>query len=132
MIILKLNKSTPFFWSSKIELDENKLLFKIDDTELKASKESKLLYKSENFTPTKIGTFILKVIYDDEELKSIPFKVKEFSFEDLIEFQFGNWEIKDNKMYFYDLDGNELAVFNLYDKNGNLSEINVFKREKEE
>jgi len=130
MIILKLNNSTPFFWSSKVELDENKLLFKIDDIKLKATKKSKFLYKSENFTPTKTGSFILKVIYDDKELKSIPFKVKEFSFEDLIDFNAGNWEIKDNKMYFYDLKGEVLAEFNLFDKANNPTEVAVTKRVK--
>ena len=42
--------------------------------------------------------------------------------------EMGNWEIKDNQMIFYDLDGNELAKYNLFDKSGLASEINVFKR----
>ena len=50
---------------------------------------------------------------------------------DLKNMQFGNWEIKDNKMYFYDLDNNLLAEYNLFDKNNNPTNINVFKREKE-
>jgi len=130
MTILKLNSPFSFFWSSKIELDEDKLIFEIDDTKLKATKINSLLYKSDEYTPTSKGTFILKVIYDDTLLKSIPFKVKEFSFEDLIDFQAGNWEIKDKQMIFYDLDGNELARFNLYNKFGQLSDTSIFKREK--
>ena len=51
---------------------------------------------------------------------------------DLKNMQFGNWEIKDKQMIFYDLEGNELARFNLYDKNDLPSEINVFKRKRVE
>ena len=42
--------------------------------------------------------------------------------------EFGNWKMKDNKMYFYDLDGNELAVFELYNDRGVGSMTNVFER----
>jgi len=51
---------------------------------------------------------------------------------DLKNMQFGNWEIKDKQMIFYDLDGNELARFNLYDKDGKPSDVAVFKRERVE
>jgi len=46
--------------------------------------------------------------------------------------EFGNWEIKDNQMIFYDLDGNILTVFNLLDKYGNPTETHVYKRERED
>lgn len=52
--------------------------------------------------------------------------------KELKNMQFGNWEIKNKQMIFYDLDGNELAKFNLFDKNGEPSEINVFARRRVE
>lgn len=45
--------------------------------------------------------------------------------------QFGNWEVKDKQMIFYDLDNNELARFNLYNKYGKPSDTNVAKRVKQ-
>lgn len=50
---------------------------------------------------------------------------------DLKNLEFGNWQIKDNQMIFFDLDGNELAKYNLYDKAGNPNDTYVFKREKQ-
>ena len=47
---------------------------------------------------------------------------------DLKNMEFGNWKIQDNKMYFYDLDGNELAVYELYNDRGVGSMTNVFER----
>jgi len=49
---------------------------------------------------------------------------------DIKNLEFGNWEIKNNQMFFYDLEGAELAKFDLFDKFGKPSEINVFKRER--
>ena len=46
----------------------------------------------------------------------------------LLKTETGNWEIKNNQWIYYDKDGNELFRFNLYDKNGKLSETNVYKR----
>jgi len=44
-----------------------------------------------------------------------------------------NWEIKDNKLIIYDDDGvTPLLIFNLYDKLGNPTELNVYKRVKQE
>ena len=44
-----------------------------------------------------------------------------------------NWEIKDNKLIIYDDDGvTPLLTFNLYDKLGNPTELNVYKRVKQE
>lgn len=48
----------------------------------------------------------------------------------LLDIEQGNWEIKDNQMIFYRRDGTELMRFNLYDKEGNLSDKAVFKRER--
>ncbi len=44
--------------------------------------------------------------------------------------QFGNWEIREKQMIFYDLEGNELARFDLFDKYGNPSDVNVFARKR--
>jgi len=48
----------------------------------------------------------------------------------ILDIEEGNWEIKDNKMIFYDRNNSPLLVFKLYDKYGNPSETNVYKRER--
>ena len=40
----------------------------------------------------------------------------------------GNWKIENNQMIFYKIDGSELMRFDLFDKNGNPSENDVFER----
>ena len=43
----------------------------------------------------------------------------------------GRWKIVDNQMIFYESDNEtEVARFNLYDKQGNLSEENIFERQR--
>ena len=42
--------------------------------------------------------------------------------------ELGNWEIKDNQMIFYDLNGDEIARYDLLDKEGNPTDMYVFKR----
>jgi len=71
----------------------------------------------------------MEVAYNEmiDIVKDIQIKVT-----DLKNMQFGNWEIKDNKMFFYDLDGNILAEFNLFDKANKPTETRVFKRLKNE
>jgi hypothetical protein len=48
----------------------------------------------------------------------------------LLEIELGDWEIKNNQMIFYSVYGYELMRFNLYNKDGLPSEINVYKRER--
>ena len=40
----------------------------------------------------------------------------------------GNWKIENNQMIFYKIDGSELMRFDLFDRDGNPSESNVFER----
>jgi len=47
---------------------------------------------------------------------------------ELLDIEEGNWEIKNNQMIFYKRDGSELIRFNLYDKDGKLTETKVYKR----
>jgi len=42
--------------------------------------------------------------------------------------QLGNWQIKDTQLIMNNVDGSELARFDLYDKNGNSTDSNVFSR----
>lgn len=49
-------------------------------------------------------------------------------FNTLLDVNQGNWEIANNQMVFYKIDGSELMRFNLYDKNNVASEENVYKR----
>ena len=46
----------------------------------------------------------------------------------ILQTETGNWEIKDNQWIHYDLDGNELFRFNLFDKTGKPAETQVYKR----
>ena len=46
----------------------------------------------------------------------------------LIDAQMGNWEITNNQMIFYRVDGSELMRFDLYDKDGNKTSFGVVKR----
>lgn len=47
----------------------------------------------------------------------------------ILQIEKGNWEIKGNKMIFYDTDGTtELYSYNLQTKNGSPTERDVFKR----
>ena len=50
----------------------------------------------------------------------------------LLDIEQGNWEIDPNtkQMIFYDRNGNELMRFNLYDRFGHPSDINVYRRVK--
>lgn len=52
------------------------------------------------------------------------------SIDELLDIEEGNWEIKDKQMVFYKRDGSELMRFNLSDKSGHPTEVNVFKRER--
>lgn len=46
----------------------------------------------------------------------------------LTQLQLGDWEIKEKQMIFYDTQGIEIARFDLFDRYGNPSDTNVFKR----
>lgn len=49
----------------------------------------------------------------------------------LMDFQMGNWEIKDNQMIFYKRNGDILAEFNLLNKYDVPTESSVYKRIKD-
>lgn len=48
--------------------------------------------------------------------------------ETIYNLETGNWEIKDNQMIFYKLDGTELMRFNLYDKDNRPTMSKAYKR----
>ena len=48
--------------------------------------------------------------------------------EKFYDIEAGNWKIENNQMIFYKIDGSELMRFDLFDKNGNPSESDVFER----
>jgi len=75
-------------------------------------------------------TALIRVVYKDIEIAKALVKVKENILKKIYEMEFGTWEIKDNKMYFYDTKGNLLASFALYDSFGNPSSESVFLRKK--
>ena len=77
-----------------------------------------------------LGIILLKVTYEDVEIANSILNVKEDILSKLYNHTFGNWEIKNNKMYFYDINGDIIASYNLYDKAGLPTEVAVVKREK--
>ena len=77
-----------------------------------------------------IGKYYFKVEYENNRIGGGVITIKENILQKIYEVEFGNWQIKDNKMYFYDLDGNILAEFNLYDEKGNPTSESVFLRER--
>ena len=77
-----------------------------------------------------MGKYYFKVEYKDDRIGGGIVTIKENILQKIYNIEFGNWQIKNNKMYFYDLDGNILAEFNLYDEKGNPTSENVFLRER--
>ena len=77
-----------------------------------------------------MGKYYFKVEYKDDRIGGGIVTIKENVLQKIYNIEFGNWQIKNNKMYFYDLDGNILAEFNLYDEKGNPTSENVFLRER--
>jgi len=65
--------------------------------------------------------------YESEEYV---FLQKSVSFDPIVrKVLTNNWEIKDNQLIIYDDDGETpLLIFNLYDKLGNPTEMNVYRR----
>ena len=74
------------------------------------------------------GEYIYKI--EVEFVKYVRVKIEENLLDKLYNYTFGNWEVKDNKMYFYGLNGEIIATYNLLDKSGLPTEIAVAKREK--
>ena len=115
---LKFNKS--------VDIEDIEVVLENGETVEEIEEITKKLYK---VTLDKEGDFIVFLKYKGEivDVK----RVNSF-FDKLYHHAFGNWEIKNNKMYFYDLDGNILAVYELYDKRGNPTDKAIFKRIKVE
>ena len=76
----------------------------------------------------KIGEYIYKIEFEFD--KYVRVKIEENLLDKLYNYTFGNWEVKNNKMYFYGLNGEIIATYNLLDKSGLPTEIAVAKREK--
>ena len=79
---------------------------------------------------SEIGEYIYKIKYDDRFEKYFKLVIEEPLLSELYNMQFGNWEIKDNSMYFYDLSGSLIAKYNLFDRKGSPTEISPVKRVK--
>ena len=77
-----------------------------------------------------VGRFYFKVECDDERIGGSVINIEENILDKLYNYTFGNWEIKDNQMIFYDLEGKELVRYDLLDKSGLPTEIAVAKRVK--
>ena len=128
-------EETPLFFKyyKNIEADKMKLYIYKDNDFLEVDttfeKIDKYFYRCiVNFDF--VGKYCFKVEYKDNRIGGGIVTIKENILEKIYNHTFGNWEVKNNKMYFYDLEGNELAVYNLYDKANKPTEVAVTKREK--
>jgi len=128
-------EETPLFFKyyKNIEADKIKLyIYKNDefvevDTTFK--KIDKYFYRCiVNFDF--VGKYYFKVEYEDDRIGGGIVTIKDNLIKKIYEVEYGNWKIKDNKMYFYDTDNNILAEFNLYDEKGNPTSESVFLRER--
>ena len=124
-----------FFYKNDEDIDVSKLKLHIyentgfNQVDTTFEKIDDYFYKCVvNFDFT--GNYYFKVKYEDDRIGGGVITIKENILKQLYNHTFGNWEIKNNKMYFYDLNGNELAVYNLYDKARKPTEVAVVKREK--
>lgn len=73
------------------------------------------------------GYVQIKVTYENQTVAEGLLHITD-TFKTLIDAQMGNWEIKENQMIFYKVDGSELMRFDLYDKDGNKTTFGVVKR----
>ena len=78
---------------------------------------------------TELGTYIVELKKNNKlvDIKCVDIVNQSDKIDMLLDAQFGNWEIKNNKMYIYK-DGKILFEYNLYNKLGEPTEDNVFKR----
>ena len=54
----------------------------------------------------------------------------ESKLDTLLDIEQGNWKIENNQMIFYRRNGEELMRFNLKDKKGEPTEVEIFERER--
>ena len=124
-----------FFYKSDEDIDVSKLKLHIykntgfNQVDTTFEKIDKYFYKCVvkfDFT----GKYYFKVTYKDERIGGGVITIAENILQKIYEMEFGTWEIKDNKMHFYDTKGNLLASFALYDSFGNPSSESVFLRKR--
>lgn len=137
--VIYKGENTPLFFKYYKDIDESKIklyIYNNDneyieiDTSFK--KIDRYYYKCIINLNQDCGTYYFKVTDDnDNRIGGGVLQIRDNILKRLENFMYGNWEIKDNKMYFYDLQNNILAIYKLYDKNGSPTMSNVFKREKE-
>jgi len=129
--------STPLYLKVNKSINDDKLkLLRYDDdndewVDLEVSFNNVVdnIYQAD-YIFNDLGIVLLKVTYEDVEIATSILNVKEDILSKLYNYNMGNWEIKDNKMYFYDLKGEIIATYNLFDKVGLPTEVAVVKREK--
>ena len=135
--VIYKGEDTPLFFKYYKNVDEDDLklyIYKNDkyvkiDTDFK--KIDKYFYRCIINLDEKIGAYYFQVKNGDNRVGGGVLQIKENILNKLYNQNFGNWKIENNKMIFYDLNGNILSSYNLFDKNNNPTMSNVFKREKE-
>ena len=64
-----------------------------------------------NFTYT--GKYFIKIMSNDMKIASSIINIEEDYIKELYDYQFGRWELQDNYIIFFGVDGKELAKFNI-------------------
>jgi len=134
--IVYVGVSTPLFFHyyKDINPDDMKLYIENDDgdfdeVEVEFEKVDKYYYRFKvlfDFT----GKYYFKVTYQDKRIGGGFLNIQENLLNKIYQVEYGNWEIKDNKMYFYDVDGNTIATYELYNHKGEPTMENVFLRQR--
>jgi hypothetical protein len=133
--LIHKGEETPLFFRYYKDIEANKIklyIYKDDEfveVDTTFEKIDKYFYRCiVNFDF--VGKYCFKVEYEDNRIGGGIVTIKENILQKIYNIEFGNWQIKDNKMYFYDTNNNILAEFNLYDEKGNPTSESVFLRER--
>jgi len=76
------------------------------------------------------GRYYFKIVYQGKRVGGSVINIEEDFISKIYEMEYGSWKIKDNQMIFYDTKGNELARYDLYDRNNKKNEDSVYYRKK--
>lgn len=135
--VIYKGEDTPLFFKYYKDVNEDDLklyIYKNDEyVEIDASfkKIDKYFYRCIINLDEDIGAYYFQVKHKDDRIGGGVLQIKENILDKLYNNIFGNWEIKDKQMIFYDLKGNELVRYKLFDKAGNPTEVAVVKRVKQ-
>lgn len=110
--------------------DNGVIVFDVESTEM--SIDGNKAYYTINEGISVSGNYIINYIINNTYSQSEDLIVGylEDDVKNIIDCEFGNWQILNNQMIFLKTDGSELMRFNLYDEDGKPSMQSIFKRVK--